>query len=167
MHQRGAPSQKSKTGERNSLLCLVEEVCRIRAESLEKLVDRLTLDSSVHLLVSHVQRLMQQLAVLSPCFTRWLHPVNDDSKAAGPAKQPLAYAVVKPHPILCIREGPCTIWYVIRKYSQIHGHRAVRAVTIYARPLVKKLIANTAIIYNDVRHMQHLEENKPPFAAIR
>ena len=42
------------------------------------------------------------------------------------------------------------------------GHRAPRAVAIYVGPLVKKLGANRAIIDNHVRHMQHLEENKPP-----
>jgi hypothetical protein len=74
--------------ERNSLLCLVEEVCRIRAESFEKLVDRSALDISIRLLVSHVQKLMQQLPVSSPSFTVWLHPVDNDSKATGPVKEP-------------------------------------------------------------------------------
>ena len=87
----------------NSLLCLVEEVCRIRSESFEKLVDRSALDNSIHLLVSHIQRLMQQLPVLSPSFAIWLHPVGGDLKVAGPVKEQLAYTVVNPHPILSMR----------------------------------------------------------------
>ena len=79
---------RSQTGERNSLLCLLEEVCRIRAQSFEKLVDRSALDILIRLLVSHVQKLMQQLPVLSPSFTIWLHPVDGDSKETGRVKEP-------------------------------------------------------------------------------
>lgn len=54
---------------------------------------------------------------------------------------------------------------IIRMNSQILGHGVPRAVAVYVGPLLKKLIANPAIIDNDVRHMQYLEENKPPLAA--
>ena len=50
-------------------------------------------------------------------------------------------------------------------HSQILGHGVPRAVAVYVGPLVKKLIANPSIVDNHVRHMQHLEENKPPLKA--
>ena len=48
------------------------------------------------------------------------------------------------------------------RHSQILSHRTLRAVTVYVRPLFKKVIANLTVVDNDVRHTQHLEENKAP-----
>jgi hypothetical protein len=83
-NQRGTPSDKSQTGERNSLLCLVEEVCRIRTELFEKLVDCSASDISRALARSKAD-------VTTSCAVakfRHMHSVDNDSKATGLVKEP-------------------------------------------------------------------------------
>lgn len=115
---------------RNSLLYLVEEVCRICSESPEKFMDCSTLNISIRLLVSHVQKLMQQLPVLSPSFTIRFHPIDNEENGNIWKNPRLQCRKSPPHPMHFMR----ILYHIYRLTSECGTHRSL-AIVLCGRSL--------------------------------